>query len=126
MYTYISVAELRAQDDDTSLTGAEGEELIPGTISLEQNYPNPFNPSTSIRFSVGVPSGQIAEVGLLTDVSLKVYDILGREVSTLVDKEMHPGTYTVQWDARGVATGMYIYVLRIGDLNNMRRMVLLK
>jgi hypothetical protein len=83
---------------------------LPSTFALFQNYPNPFNPSTSIQYSVG--SVQF--------VSLKIYDVLGREVKTLVQRKMQAGSYEMQWDgrdARGrqVASGVYVYRLQAGD-----------
>jgi hypothetical protein len=96
------------------------QEGFPSTYSLEQNYPNPFNPSTSITF-------QTATVGF---TSLRVYDILGREVATLVNEVKQPGKYTVQWDAGSVANGMYFYrvILQSGEkiFVDVKKMVLLK
>ncbi len=96
------------------------QEGIPLTYSLEQNYPNPFNPSTIITF-------QMPTVGF---ASLKVYDILGREVATLVNETKQPGKYTVQWDAGSVANGMYFYRVLVqgGEKSfvDVKKMVLLK
>lgn len=89
---------------------------IPVAFSLNQNYPNPFNPSTTIRY-------QITDYGL---VSLKVYDVLGREVSTLVNEVKQPGTYTLQFDGRAFVSGVYLYRLIVDNISASRRMVLLK
>ncbi|MGH2569234.1 MAG: DUF4331 family protein [Bacteroidota bacterium] len=78
---------------------------VPQAFILEQNYPNPFNPSTQIRYVVSSPDV----------VRLKVYNALGQEIATLVDKEHKSGTYTVTWDATGVATGTYFYRLEVGS-----------
>lgn len=78
---------------------------VPKAFFLEQNYPNPFNPSTEIRYQVSK-----ADV-----VRLKVFNTLGQEVATLVDREHTPGTYTVTWDARTVASGTYFYRLEAGN-----------
>lgn len=83
---------------------------------LTQNYPNPFNPTTNIEF-------RIANFGLVT---LKVYDVLGREVATLVNEERKPGNYEVSWDASGMASGVYFYRLQTPTLMSTKRMVLMK
>ena len=89
---------------------------IPIAYSLEQNYPNPFNPSTNIKFS-------IPQAGF---VSLKVYDILGRCVRALAEETMSPGTYTIQFNADGLSSGMYIVKLQAGNYNNSRKILFLK
>ena len=89
---------------------------VPTSFSLMQNYPNPFNPSTNIRFSVDVTKM----------VSLKVRDLLGREVATLVDESLAPGTYTVKWDATSFPSGVYFYTVRAGSSLETRRMILTK
>lgn len=89
---------------------------VPHGYSLAQNYPNPFNPSTEIRF-------QVPEV---SHVSLKVYDILGKEVATLVNEQLVPGSYTTQFTARNLSSGMYFYRLRTGSFVETKRMLLLK
>jgi hypothetical protein len=83
---------------------------------LLQNYPNPFNPSTRIGF-------QIADRGR---VSLKVFDMLGREVATLIDEEKQPGEYEVRWDAGDNASGVYLYRLAAGGSQQIRRLILVK
>ncbi len=94
---------------------------LPRTFRLGQNYPNPFNPTTAIEFSVPERA----------DVQLDIYNILGRKVKTLVDREMAAGDYTVQWDGtsesgQSVATGVYLYRLTAGDHTASRKMLLLK
>jgi uncharacterized protein (UPF0218 family) len=89
---------------------------LPVTYSLEQNYPNPFNPTTTIRY-------QIPKEGMVT---LKVYDILGAEVATLVNEEKIVGRYEVSFDASRLASGVYIYRLSVNDFVNVKKMVLLK
>ncbi|MDR3625963.1 MAG: FG-GAP-like repeat-containing protein [Ignavibacteriaceae bacterium] len=86
------------------------------TYSLLQNYPNPFNPITEIKYSI--PKGGM--------VILKVYNVLGREVSSLVNQEQKPGSYTINFKASGLASGVYLYRLRSGDLSLARKMILLK
>jgi len=88
----------------------------PEKFELAQNYPNPFNPSTSIKFTIP------RQVG----VSLKIYDILGREVATLLDEVKAPGTYSVTWDASALASGVYFYRIKAGDFMQAKKMMLVK
>jgi photosystem II stability/assembly factor-like uncharacterized protein len=92
---------------------------IPGHYSLSQNYPNPFNPTTKIKF-------QIPASGSVAQTFLYVYDILGREIATLVNQQLKPGTYEVEWDASVYPSGVYFYKLSTGDYFETKRMVLLK
>jgi len=92
------------------------EATLPRKFNLRQNYPNPFNPTTRIELSLPF-SGE---------VSLKVYDILGQDVGTLVSEGLGPGSYTYEWDAEGLASGVYIYQLRAGEFIETRRMVLMR
>jgi hypothetical protein len=101
---------------------------IAQSFRLEQNYPNPFNPSTAIRYSLPSLSLDMAEgrVGEGSHVTLKVYDVLGREVATLVNENKSPGTYDVQWNAEGLSSGVYFYRLDAGGRSEVRKLVLLK
>ena len=85
-------------------------------FSLSQNYPNPFNPVTTISYKI---------VGI-QDVKLTVYDILGREIATLVNEQQQPGSYQVRWDATNVASGIYFYQLNTGGFIDTRKMILVK
>ncbi|MBK6504309.1 MAG: T9SS type A sorting domain-containing protein [Ignavibacteria bacterium] len=89
---------------------------FPDKYSLSQNYPNPFNPSTSISF-------QLPDAG---NVSLKLFDVLGKEVMTLVDEYRAPGSYEVRLDARNLAGGMYFYKLVSGTFSETKKMILVK
>ena len=89
---------------------------IPISYSLNQNYPNPFNPNTIIKYSIAKP-------GIVT---LKVYDLLGREVSTLVNEFKSADTYTVNFNASKLSSGVYIYVLSSNGLVLSHKMILLK
>jgi photosystem II stability/assembly factor-like uncharacterized protein len=91
---------------------------LPVTISLSQNYPNPFNPTTKIRFEI---SGTSA-----AQTFLNVYDLLGREVATLVNEELKPGTYEVDWNAENYPSGVYFYKLNAGEFSETKKMVLVK
>jgi hypothetical protein len=102
---------------------------LPERFVLEQNYPNPFNPSTKIKFSIPVGTGHAPSV-------LRVYDLLGREVATLVNEYLQPGSYEVTFsaeggsasggDARGLASGVYFYRLQSGEFMQTRRLLLLQ
>ncbi|MDH3252538.1 MAG: T9SS type A sorting domain-containing protein, partial [Ignavibacteria bacterium] len=103
-------------DQLTSVGNTASHETPPFRFALDQNYPNPFNPSTTIRFSVAAERR----------VTLTVYDVLGREVATLIDEEMKPGEYAVQWDAVNAASGVYWYRMLAGDVSFVRPMMVLK
>ncbi|MBI5472519.1 MAG: T9SS type A sorting domain-containing protein [Ignavibacteriae bacterium] len=102
---------------------------LPSRIALHQNYPNPFNPTTTIRFTVpatvGTGRAGIALAGRHA-LSLRVFDLLGREVSTLVSEVKEPGTYTVQWDATNFASGVYLYRLEAGGFSQTKKMLLMR
>ena len=89
---------------------------IPDKFSLSQNYPNPFNPKTKIKM-------QIAKLG---EVKLIVYDALGREVETLVNEQLRPGTYEVEFNGSNYTSGVYFYLLIAGDYVDVKKMILLK
>ncbi|NOS86775.1 MAG: T9SS type A sorting domain-containing protein [Ignavibacteria bacterium] len=105
-----------------SITGGN----IPEKYSLSQNYPNPFNPVTNIQFEIPLSRGVSAEGGRGVFVKLVVYDLLGREITTLVNETMLPGSYTVEWDASNHPSGVYFYTLVTNDYTLTRKMVLLK
>jgi hypothetical protein len=98
---------------------------VPTAFRLEQNYPNPFNPVTKIRFSIPPLNPPLVKVGSGM-VTLKVYDITGREIQTLVKEKLNPGTYEVTFDCSNLASGVYFYQLKVGDYINTRKMILLK
>ena len=94
----------------------EIENSVPSDFILEQNYPNPFNPSTNIRFSL--PEAN--------QVTLKVYDMLGQEVATLVNQFMNKGTFEIVFDASNLPSGIYHYVLKSGNFQSFKKMILIK
>ncbi len=105
----------------------KGEVVLPKSFSLGQNYPNPFNPTTTIRFEIGIGGGTQQSV----QTALKVYNILGQRVKTLVDEPKSPGVYYQTWDGKDeqgnkVSSGIYFYQLRAGSYNETKKMVLLK
>ncbi len=100
-----------------SLTGVEKyENIIPEFFALYQNYPNPFNPTTNIQFA-------IPHSGFVT---LKVYDILSREVKTLVNEERTAGTYSVSFDAQNLSSGIYFYSITTGNFHQTKKMILVR
>jgi photosystem II stability/assembly factor-like uncharacterized protein len=96
---------------------------IPETFSLAQNYPNPFNPSTTIRYTI--PSVTLSGVEG-TRVQLKVYDVLGNEVATLVNEEKPAGSYKVNWNASNLSSGIYFYRIHTGSFVSTKKMILIK
>jgi photosystem II stability/assembly factor-like uncharacterized protein len=94
---------------------------VPERFSLYQNYPNPFNPVTIIKFDIPPSKGAR---GMM--VRLLIYDILGRELTALVNEELKPGTYEVSWDGSNYPSGVYFYRLTAGDYTETRKMILLK
>jgi hypothetical protein len=98
------------------LVSVEGENNSISSFKLEQNFPNPFNTSTQIKYSV-------VENGLLI---LKVFDVLGREVTTLVNDEKPPGEYEVEFNGANLTSGIYFYQLKTKDFVNTKKMILLK
>jgi hypothetical protein len=101
---------------DSAVTHVSQLEPQPEEFSLLQNYPNPFNPSTIISF----------ELASKSTVSLRVFDVLGREVMTLVSGELPAGTFERQWEPDGLASGVYIYQLRAGDYVETRKLMLMR
>lgn len=103
-------------------------EITPATFELAQNYPNPFNPSTKISYTIPTsplnPSQGDGQGERF--VTLKVYDILGNEVALLVNEQQAPGHYTVEFDAVGLASGVYIYRLETPGFVNTKKMILLR
>jgi len=111
--TYIFVA---AQSLTITSTGVDEGSGVPSEYRLAQNYPNPFNPGTVIEYSI--PKSSF--------VTLKVYDVLGREIATLVNGEQTAGSYTTQFDATNLANGTYLYKLQAGSYTETKKMVVLK
>jgi acetyl esterase/lipase len=92
------------------------ERNAPVKVSVSRNYPNPFNPSTTITFVLAVESF----------VTLKVFDSLGQEVSTPVSEEMHPGTYSRQWNAQGHPSGAYFYRIQVGSYTETKKLIVIR
>ncbi len=114
--------QMQLVPEATGVTGINGEQNIPIQYKLDQNYPNPFNPTTQISYNL--PQN--------VTVSLKIYNIMGKEVKTLVNNQLQsPGSYTVQWDGRDnsgnmVASGTYLYRIQASHFTETKKMILLK
>ncbi len=92
---------------------------VPGKFALYQNYPNPFNPETKIKFDV-------PRSGTNTGIKLAVYDIIGRQVTQLVNSQLKPGSYEVVWNAGSYASGIYFYKITYGNYSDVKKMILVK
>ena len=104
---------------------------LPTTFALKQNYPNPFNPVTTIKYSIpgGVKIEKLAPTlaeAKVNSVVLKIFDILGREVATLVNEKQKPGNYEVSWDGTKQPSGVYFYRLSCGNYSSTKKMILLR
>ena len=110
----------RKNDDFIGYVGAVGvtdkPSKLPFSYKLNQNFPNPFNPSTTINYSI--PKESI--------VTLKIYNILGQEVKTLVSESKAPGNYNVRFNASELSSGVYFYSLKAGNYYQVKKMMLLK
>jgi hypothetical protein len=102
--------------NNSVVVGTQNISELPYKFNLSQNYPNPFNPETNIKFSVPKQS----------KVILKIYDVLGQEVITLVNEYLAPGTYEKIFNASSFASGVYFYKLEAGEFNAVKKMVLIK
>lgn len=99
----------------TSVEEREAD-LIPGKIALLQNYPNPFNPNTTFEFSVPYSA----------HVTLKVFDLLGREIATIVSQQLEAGTFILHWTPSNLTSGIYFYSLQAGPLTETKKLILLR
>jgi len=97
-------------------TGVPADNVFPSSVSLSQNYPNPFNPKTKIGFRLQAASF----------TTLKVYDIFGREVATLVNEKLQAGEHEVEWDAEKVSSGIYFYRITTENSIETRKAVLIR
>jgi photosystem II stability/assembly factor-like uncharacterized protein len=117
VYGYAIASDGTCIKTTESLTGFDpGNISVPSKYELDQNYPNPFNPATTIKYSLPKAS----------QVTLKIYDVLGNEVKTMVDKYQSAGNYVESFDGSELASGVYFYSLRAGDYSETKRMSLVK
>ena len=124
-FWYLVVSDKTVEaEEDMVIENANPE--LPEVFSLSPNYPNPFNPSTTIKFQLPEKNGTAT-----VRTVLRVYDILGRLVRTIVDEDMSPGFYTKQWDGLndkgvGISSGVYFYSIMAGDFRQTKKMLLIK
>ena len=112
----------RCSYGDTTVVSVDDETPnLPTSFKLEQNYPNPFNPSTMIRYEI---PGQARNDNML--VVLKVYDVLGNEIATLVNEEKPAGTHEVKFSATALPSGIYFYRIQAGSFIQTKKMILLR
>ncbi|MDX1702136.1 MAG: T9SS type A sorting domain-containing protein, partial [Melioribacteraceae bacterium] len=126
--TMVDAKPFTILDESTSV---ENENVIPNELELYQNYPNPFNPTTVIKY--GIPLEGISEKPAPTlagvkvkSVTLKIFDLLGKEVATLVNEQQKPGTYKINWDAGNQTSGIYFYEITTGTYRKTKKMILLR
>jgi len=115
--------------ENGGVTSVEEDVISPFNFYLSQNYPNPFNPVTKIKFTIPTPPISSPLVKGRTKegfVTLKVYDILGREIATLVNEEKPAGEYEVEFNAANPPSGIYFYQLKAGEFSETKKMILLK
>ena len=110
-------------DDSINVSVNNGNDQLPGIYKLYQNYPNPFNPSTVVRYTIPKVANRYTN---FIQITLKIYDFLGKEVATLVDKRQQPGNYEINFSASNLSSGIYFYQLRAGTFIKTKKMVLLK
>ncbi len=116
---------VKSNFSDFTVTDIQDQSTLqPEEFYLSQNYPNPFNPVTVIRYSI--PNVETHRDASLRNVTLKVYDILGREITTLVNEEKPAGTYEVEFNGSKYASGVYFYQLKTGNYLDTKKMILIK
>jgi len=108
--------ELKSVEQGTATSVANQEIGTPEYFTLFQNYPNPFNPTTNIRYQIPINSF----------VTIKIFDILGKEIETLVYRKQTAGTYDVEWNASEFSSGIYFYRLTTDGFSEVKKMILIK
>jgi hypothetical protein len=109
---------------DVTVDVDKDNETFPDDYVLYQNYPNPFNPTTKIKYTI--PSVETRHASSLQMVTLKVYDVLGNEVATLINEEKAAGEYEVEFNARNLPSAVYFYQLKAGSFVETKKMILVK
>ena len=114
--SYVDIGAFESPNERNPVGVKDNSNELPTEFDLSQNYPNPFNPSTTLSWQSPVSSWQ----------TLKVYDVLGNEIETLVSDEKPAGTYEVMWDSKNYSSGVYFYQLKAGDFVETKKMILLR
>jgi len=116
-YSSDGVIDLIVDEDNRPGTLPSVEDyLVPKNFELSQNYPNPFNPTTTIEYSIPKDA----------NVSIKIFDVLGKEVATLVNEQRSAGTYIINWNASNFSSGLYFYRITAGEFTDTKKMFLVK
>jgi len=115
-YLYVGTDGNSVYKTNSPLTNLSNETIKETGFSLYQNFPNPFNPSTEIKF----------EISKKAQVKISVFDILGKEISKLVNKEFNQGTYTIEFKGDNLASGIYFYKIEVNEFTQMKKMILMK
>jgi len=113
---YLTGAIINGKNYGTIVGVKNYKSSLPNKVSLSNNYPNPFNPATTINYQIPKAS----------NVQIKVYDVLGKEVAELVNEKKEPGRYNVQFDASNLPSGLYFYRMQAGKFSEVRKMLLMK
>jgi len=121
---YKTLSEAAAEFKHQQTTSVANEKNIPVGFELYQNYPNPFNPTTKISY--GIPSVKTHGSTSVQNVLLKIYDLLGNEVATLVNENKAPGVYEIEFNGNRLTSGVYFYRLQSGKFNAVKKFVLMK
>jgi len=108
----------------------DDEFSFPDQFVLYQNYPNPFNPATKIRYTIAPPNlpegGAYVGTSFMKFTTLKIYDVLGNEVSTLVNEQKPAGSYEIDFNGGNLPSGIYFYQLRVGNFVSTKKLILLR
>ena len=112
----LSASQIAALADSVITSINDSGRRLPTNITLYQNYPNPFNPTTNIRYQLATNN----------NVSLKIYDITGKEIITLINQHQTAGYHSVVFDASGLASGIYFYQLKAGSFIQQKKLLLLR
>ena len=123
-YVYVAAKDAGLYVLENNLTTGINDDIsiLPLKFSLSQNYPNPFNPTTTIKYTIPEVTSNFS----LSKVGLKVYDVLGNEIVTLVNETKRPGAYEVQFDATGLSSGVYFYRISVDNFIKIKKMSLIK
>jgi hypothetical protein len=118
-----AIVDIGANEYDMG-TSVDDNNQLPEMFALYQNYPNPFNPATTIKYSLPhVGTGHAPSVQI---VKLVIYDVLGKEVATLVNEQQRPGSYKINFNASELSSGIYLYKLTAGSFTQSRKMIILR